>query len=108
MTPTTDRLRDLIQHELRELIEIRHDLHAHPELGYQENRTSGVVRRELEKAGIEFKGGLAGGTGILAHLADNGGGAIGLRADMDATMTLLEVDGSRGKQYRIDVLGDPN
>ncbi|MHC4219917.1 MAG: M20 metallopeptidase family protein [Planctomycetota bacterium] len=84
MTTTTDQLRELIQAELADLINIRHDLHTHPELGYQEKRTSGVVQNELAGAGIELKRGLAGGTGVLAHLPGRAEKAIGLRADMDA------------------------
>lgn len=80
----TDRLRALIDDELAELVAIRHDLHAHPELGYEETRTSGVVQRELEAAGIDFARNLAGGTGVLGHLPGTGAAAIGLRADMDA------------------------
>ena len=83
---TTDSLTDLIAAELDDLIAIRHDLHAHPEMGYNEHRTSGVVTRELKNAGVDFKDGLAGGTGVLGHLPSPGNEAkaIGLRADMDA------------------------
>lgn len=67
-------------------VEIRCDLHRHPELGYQERRTSGVVRRHLEELGIEHCGDLAGGTGVLAYLpaTSEGGRTVALRADMDA------------------------
>ncbi|MBI5329628.1 MAG: amidohydrolase [Betaproteobacteria bacterium] len=66
------------------LIALRHDLHAHPELAWQEQRTSDVVAAFLETRGIEVHRGLAG-TGVVGVLR-NGGGAkrIGLRADMDA------------------------
>ena len=84
MAITTDSLRALIRQELADLVEIRHDLHAHPELGYQEDRTSRIVREELRKAGVEVKTGLARGTGVLGHLPGPGDDAIGLRADMDA------------------------
>lgn len=72
--------------ELPEIVEIRHDLHAHPELGYQEVRTSGVVQRELTALGINHVPGLAGGTGVLGHVPASVPGArtIALRADMDA------------------------
>lgn len=82
----------LIGAELASLIAIRHDLHAHPELNYQEKRTSELVQRELTKlapSGLTFKAGLAKGTGVLAYLpptdkAGEGKPSIGLRADMDA------------------------
>ncbi len=86
---TQDDLRRLIKDELADIIELRHDLHRHPELLYQEHRTSMVVCDELKRLGIEHKGGLAHGTGVVAHLpatsaGSESSGAIGLRADMDA------------------------
>lgn len=77
-------IRALVAEELPRLIELRHDLHMHPEIGYEEVRTSGVVLRELANAGIAHVAGLAGGTGILAHIPGTGPRAIALRADMDA------------------------
>jgi len=81
---STGRLREVISRELDSLRAIRRDLHAHPELGYEEHRTRGVVERELRAAGVSFKSGLAGGTGVLGSLAGESDRAIGLRADMDA------------------------
>ncbi|MFI4872731.1 MAG: M20 family metallopeptidase [Phycisphaerales bacterium JB061] len=87
-TATAAGVKDCIKAELDDLIEIRHDLHAHPELMWQEERTSSVVQRELTKLGIEFKAGLAGGTGVVGHLpattGDTSKPAVALRADMDA------------------------
>ena len=81
----TEKLRRIIHELLPELREFRHDLHAHPELMYQERRTAQRVREELDKAGIAHADGLAGGTGTLGFLPGAGGGAaIALRADMDA------------------------
>jgi hippurate hydrolase len=75
---------DLSEQDLHDLIELRHDLHSHPELGFEEERTSGIVARLLEEAGIEVHRGL-GGTGVVGTLrVGNGPRAIGLRADMDA------------------------
>lgn len=86
--PGIEDVRAAIARELPGLIEIRHDLHAHPELGYKETRTCGVVVRELTRLGIRHKAGLAGGTGVVAHIPATEKGApaesIGLRADMDA------------------------
>ncbi len=67
----------------------RRDIHAHPELGFEENRTSDVVARELESFGLEVHRGLAR-TGVVGVLKGAPGeGAIGLRADMDA-LPILE------------------
>jgi len=86
---TAIHLRELIGPELGGLRAIRRDLHAHPELGYQEQRTAAVVRRELEGLGIRVVAGLAGGTGVVGHLPATAAfasdrPAVGLRADMDA------------------------
>lgn len=82
--------------ELERLAGIRHDLHAHPELGYHEVRTSGVVQQALTEAKIEFKAGLAGGTGVLGWLPattrHESAKTIALRADMDA-LPILEATG---------------
>ena len=77
-------IKERIQAILPKLIEIRHDIHAHPELGYQETRTASVIRSFLEEREIEFAGNLAGGTGTLAHINGESKNAVGLRADIDA------------------------
>ncbi|HRX84077.1 MAG TPA: amidohydrolase [Phycisphaerae bacterium] len=71
---------------LPEVVALRHDLHAHPELAYCEERTSGKVLEQLRSlAGLEIQDGLAGGTGIVATLnGDKPGPCVLLRADMDA------------------------
>ncbi|MBN9587317.1 MAG: amidohydrolase [Afipia sp.] len=68
-----------------ELTAIRRDLHAHPEIGFEEHRTSGIVAEKLAGWGIEVHRGL-GGTGVVGLLKGKGNGTrrIGLRADMDA------------------------
>ncbi|MBI1335202.1 MAG: amidohydrolase [Armatimonadetes bacterium] len=70
------------------LAEIRHDLHAHPQVRFEEVFASELVQRELTALGIEFKAGLARGTGVLGYLPATTDPAtaptIALRADMDA------------------------
>ncbi|MHC4697114.1 MAG: M20 metallopeptidase family protein [Planctomycetota bacterium] len=68
-----------------ELVEFRHDLHRHPELGYKETRTSARILEALEKIpGLDIRTGLAE-TGIVATLnADRHGRCVALRADLDA------------------------
>jgi amidohydrolase len=77
-------LRGLIASELPGLVALRRDLHAHPELRYEEFRTSRVVAAELAAAGLGVTAGLGGGTGVLGHLPGQGAKAVALRADMDA------------------------
>ncbi|MFB2549716.1 M20 aminoacylase family protein [Ensifer soli] len=73
-----------------DLVAIRRDLHAHPELGLEETRTSGLVARYLEHLGYTVTRGLAT-TGVVATLRNGSGArAIGIRADMDALPILEE------------------
>ncbi len=75
---------DRIRRDHDALTSIRHDIHAHPELGMEEHRTADLVARKLEEWGIEVHRGV-GGTGVVGVLrAGSGNHAIGLRADMDA------------------------
>ena len=76
---------ELIDAFADELTAIRRDLHAHPEIGFEEVRTSGIVADKLKQWGIEVHRGV-GGTGVVGVLKGNGssGKRIGLRADMDA------------------------
>ncbi len=67
-----------------ELIEWRHDFHRHPELAFEEVRTSKIVAEKLESFGLEVDRGLAG-TGVVGTLrVGNSPRTIALRADMDA------------------------
>ena len=67
-----------------ELSSIRHDIHMHPEIAFEEQRTSDIVARKLEEFGCEVHRGLAK-TGVVGTLRrGNATRAIGLRADMDA------------------------
>ncbi|MGY4334156.1 amidohydrolase [Bradyrhizobium sp. LB7.2] len=79
--PTIDRIDGYAD----ELTAIRRDLHAHPEIGFEEVRTSGIVADKLKSWGIEVHRGL-GGTGVIGVIKGKGssGKRIGLRADMDA------------------------
>ena len=86
-TTATD-VRTIVSTQIEDLKTIRHDLHAHPELMFQEKRTVGVVARELDALQVAYTSGLAGGTGLIAHIPATDQApdrpAIALRADMDA------------------------
>ena len=67
-----------------EFTALRRDIHRHPELGYQEFRTSELVAQRLASWGYRVTRGL-GGTGVVGQLVHGQGGKrLGLRADMDA------------------------
>ncbi len=68
-----------------ELRGLRRDIHAHPELAFQENRTSQLVADQLAKWGIEVHRGFAktGLVGVVKGKKSASGRAVGLRADMD-------------------------
>ena len=74
-----------------ELTALRRDLHAHPELGFEEVYTSGRVREALKLCGVDevHEGiGRTGVVGVIRGRQDHHGRMIGLRSDMDAlTMT---------------------
>jgi amidohydrolase len=78
--------------QLAEMTEWRRGLHAHPELGFEEHRTSAFVAEKLESFGLRVHRGLAA-TGVVATLKgrQQGRRAIGLRADMDA-LPLIELN----------------
>ncbi|MDO4635939.1 MAG: M20 aminoacylase family protein [Lautropia sp.] len=67
-----------------EFIALRHDLHRHPELAFDEHRTSDLVAEKLTSWGYQVERGF-GGTGLVGQLRrGDGGRSLGLRADMDA------------------------
>jgi len=81
------KLHESILGDVAAIQTIRRDLHAHPELGYQEQRTSDLIASQLQQWGIEVNRGL-GGTGVVGIIRGRDGGAnhraLGIRADMDA------------------------
>jgi amidohydrolase len=79
-----------------ELIAIRRDIHAHPEIGMDEHRTSALVATKLRAWGLEVTEGV-GRFGVVGTLRGRlpGQRSIGLRADMDA----LYIEEQTGKPY---------
>ena len=77
-------LRDAISSRVGEFIQLRRDIHQHPELAFEEHRTSDLVAAKLESWGYAVHRGL-GGTGVVGTLTRGGSKRrLGLRADMDA------------------------
>lgn len=85
--PDNDRLKSDVDELVPDLIATRRDLHEHPELAFEEVRTSGIVAQRLKKLGLEVQTGVAktGVVGTLHGGASNGNTkTIAIRADMDA------------------------
>lgn len=79
-------------------VSVRRDLHRHPELGFKETRTAGVVARELRSLGLEIATGIAE-TGVVALLEGaRPGSTILLRFDMDALPIQEETDAEYASQ----------
>jgi hippurate hydrolase len=77
-------IEDILKAHQPELAAIRHDIHAHPEMLFEEVRTAGIVARELERLGFRVTTGIAK-TGVVGTLSNGTSSrAIGIRADMDA------------------------
>jgi amidohydrolase len=83
----TDALSSTVDGLARELVEVRRDLHAHPELARTETRTTTLVARHLEAAGIRVRP--LPGTGLVADLGPRDAAyRVALRADLDALPVL--------------------
>ena len=87
-----NKLREEIAKVLPEMIELRHHIHQHPELAFEEHATSDLVAQRLQSWGYEVHRGL-GGTGVVGQLRQGSGAKrVGIRADMDA-LPIVEATG---------------
>src|SRR3989454_2173075 len=85
--PEFDRLKSDIDELVPDMIALRRDLHEHPELAFEEVRTSGIVAQRLRSMGLEVQTGVdkTGVIGLLRGGASKAGAkTIAIRADMDA------------------------
>ncbi len=83
-----------------ELIELRRDLHRHPELAFCERRTAEVAASRVEALGYAVRRGV-GVSGVVAEIGDGAGPTVALRADMDA----LPIQEANDVAYRSSVPG---
>ncbi len=98
--PTT-AIREITQRIEPALIEIRRDIHANPELAFEEVRTAGVVAHELTRLGIEHQTGIAK-TGVVGLIkGGRPGPVLAIRADMDA----LPIEEKTGLPFASTKLG---
>jgi amidohydrolase len=88
---------------LPDLESVYKDIHSHPELSMQENRTAGIAADRLRAAGYEVTTGI-GKTGVVGVLHNGDGPTIMLRADMDA----LPVREATGLAYASNITTDQN
>src|SRR6478752_8595734 len=65
-----------------DLLDLRRDLHAHPELSWHETRTTDLVCHQLDEVGWRLT--RTGESGLIADLGDGDGPVVALRADLDA------------------------
>ncbi|MBP0628191.1 MULTISPECIES: M20 aminoacylase family protein [unclassified Cupriavidus] len=97
----TASLRQAVQAIAPEFVRIRHQIHAHPELAFEERRTSDLVAEQLAAWGYAVHRGL-GTTGVVGTLRKGDGGkALGIRADMDA----LPIQEQTGLDYASTIAG---
>jgi amidohydrolase len=82
-----------------DLVDLRRDLHAHPELSWEEVRTTDLVSHHLDEVGWRLT--RAGVSGLMAELGDGDGGVVALRADLDA----LPVNDTSGDAWQSKVPG---
>lgn len=95
------RIREAAQRRREQMVSLRRNIHAHPELAFQEVRTSRLLADELEKLGLPVRRGVAR-TSAVGLVAGRGPGrTVALRADIDA----LPLDDLSGTRYASQVPG---
>lgn len=82
MSPLAPALLAAVDDLAGELVAIRRDLHAHPEVAWQEERTTALVAKRLEEAGLSLQ--LLPKSGLVAEVGGPDGPTVALRADLDA------------------------
>jgi len=91
-TPLQEKIKELTDRLAPGLIDVRRDLHCHPELGLQETRTSAIVAEYFRKLGLEVRTGYAV-TGVIGILkGGKPGPVVAMRGDMDALPITEETD----------------
>src|SRR5437868_428374 len=102
-TKTSENVLEHVNDLLPDLESVYKDIHSHPELSMQENRTAGIAAHRLRAAGYEVTTGV-GKTGVVGVLRNGDGPTVMLRADMDA----LPVQEATGLPYASSITSDLN
>ena len=93
-------IQNFLQQHAGEITAIRHHIHRHPELGFEEDQTSQLVAEKLREWGYEVHVGLAR-TGVVGTLkVGKGDKVLGIRADMDALPILEQTDVAYKSQHQ--------
>jgi len=97
-SPALARVVESVDRLEAELVDLRRDLHAHPELAWSEERTTAAVAERLDASGVQVR--LLPKSGLLAEVGDPEGPLVALRADLDA----LPVEDRTGEPWssRVD------
>ncbi len=95
MAVTTSALRETISGLMPGIVALRHELHEHPEIRFEEKWTSDRIARFLDELGVSYRRGYCKGTGIVATIEGRGSKTVALRSDMDA----LEINEETGLPY---------
>ncbi|RMF68479.1 MAG: amidohydrolase [Calditrichaeota bacterium] len=98
--PTFDRIQQVVRQMKDELVALRRDFHAYPELSWKEFKTAERVAGELQRVGLEVQEGVCG-TAVVAELKGGGKGVLAIRSDMDA----LPLHDSKDVPYASRVTG---
>src|SRR3954471_19184425 len=93
MSTVEERVLSGLDGIMSDLEDLYRDIHAHPELSFQERRTAGVAADRLRSAGYDVTESV-GGTGVVGLLRNGEGPTVMLRADMDA-LPVREATGLR-------------
>ncbi len=81
-TPSLRLAVEAVDEQADDLVALRRDLHAHPELAWQEQRTTALVAEQLDRVGLDVQ--LLPKSGLIAEIGTGEGPMVALRADLDA------------------------
>ena len=98
-----ERIEKTLEAKRSALIELYHDLHRHPEVSGQEERTAGIIANQLRDLGLEVKTGI-GGHGVVGIIKGaKPGPVVAYRADMDAVFSKAPMGWSKFTVFRVTI-----
>ena len=94
-----DELRDDLMADMPELMELYRDLHANPELSFEEHETAAKLAKRMRALGFEVTEGV-GQTGVVSVMRNGEGPVVLLRADMDGLPVVEQTGPAQGRPHR--------